>query len=440
MANIFLAGSTGNDANDGSTRALAKATLQAAMTAAGAGGRVYASHITGETGASALTLTSPGTVINPTYIFSINFSTVTAETPVSADLAPGYVVATTGASNITAVAFAHCQGITFSAGDGANTASLTSTGTTFWSCKDCLFKLNNTSASSFIAFGVGGTSSGAVWDNCQIQFGATTQPLRPSAQLHWKNTPTAIAGSNVPSASLFSGAASGNVILEGLDLSLLVSVPICVSNMSILSGSSFHLENCKLGGSNVFGTSGGLPGARVGLASMQNCDSGDTNYKYYKWDYSGVERDETTIVRTGGASDGTTPWSKKIVSSANCKPWAPFSCQAIPVWNETVGSVTLTVYGIWGGGAVPNNNDVWMEVRYMDTSGNPISSTATTGLADLLATPVACDADTSTWGGSTTDFKMSTTITPVKKGLMYVTVKVGAASATVYIDPLVEIS
>jgi hypothetical protein len=439
MADIFLAGSTGNDANDGSTRALAKATLQAAMTAAGANGRVWASHTTGETGASALTITSPGGAGTPTYIYSINFSTVAGEAPASADLATGYVVATTGASSITAAGVAYCEGLTFSAGDGANTATLTG-GTGHWHCKNCLFKLNNTSSSSFIQFSNGSTSGSSVWDNCQVQFGSTSQPVRGSGRLHWKNTPNAITGGIVPAASLFSGAAAGGFLLEGLDLSALVNVPILVNSMQPTAGFNFHMENCKLGGANVFGTGSNAAHRHQVYISMANCDSGDTNYKYMKWDYHGIETHETTIVRTGGASDGTTPWSKKIVTSANNKPWSPFEANVIPVWNETVGSVTLTVYGIWGGGAVPNNDDVWMEVRYMDTSGNPISSVTSTGKADLLATGTANTSDSSTWGGSTTKFKMSTTITPVKKGLMYVTVKIGAASATVYIDPLVEIS
>ena len=76
--------------------------------------------------------------------------------------------------------------------------------------------------------------------------------------------------------------------------------------------------------------------------------------------------EETTIVRTGGASDGTTPISWKIVTTANCNYSMPFECPPIAIWNDTTGSaVTATVEGIWGGGAVPNDDEVWLEVEYL---------------------------------------------------------------------------
>ena len=44
----------------------------------------------------------------------------------------------------------------------------------------------------------------------------------------------------------------------------------------------------------------------------------------------------------------------------------------ISVWNDdTGGTKTITVEGIWGGGAVPDNNDIWIEVEYLGSASEP---------------------------------------------------------------------
>jgi len=141
-------------------------------------------------------------------------------------------------------------------------------------------------------------------------------------------------------------------------------------------------------------------------------------------------------VRSGGASDGTTPTAGKIVTSANALIWQyPFEAPPIAIWNETVGSpITITLYGIWGGGAVPNNDDFWIDVAYQGSTLTPIASLATSGKADILASNAALSSDGSTWGGSTTAFKTSVTITPQMKGYIYVPPNMAKASTTLYYD------
>jgi sugar lactone lactonase YvrE len=79
-----------------------------------------------------------------------------------------------------------------------------------------------------------------------------------------------------------------------------------------------------------------------------------------------------------------------------------------------------------------------MDIQYLGDASSPAATFATTTKADGLATGAAVDADGSTWGGGTTVFKLTKTITaPAQKGDILVHVKIGAASATVYIDPKV---
>jgi hypothetical protein len=130
----------------------------------------------------------------------------------------------------------------------------------------------------------------------------------------------------------------------------------------------------------------------------------------------------------------------KIETGADAKFHKPFISTPLVIANSTTGTNrTVTVHGIWGGGAVPNNDDIWIEVGYLGTAGQPMASFASTGKASVLATNAATTADASTWGGSTTDFKMTATLSapqPALAGEMYVVVKCGAASSTFYIDPL----
>jgi len=179
--------------------------------------------------------------------------------------------------------------------------------------------------------------------------------------------------------------------------------------------------------------SGGLDYARI--------DAGGTNYKHGRINVAGTESEETTIVRTGGASDGTTPFAEKIVTTANCNQYMPYESIPFSFWNDTVGSpITVTVEGISGLGAVPNNDDIWLEAEYPGSSSSPLASFASSGKADSLASNAALSASSETWGGSTTAFKTSVTFTPQQKGPVVLRMKVGKPSFTVYIDPKPTIS
>ena len=169
---------------------------------------------------------------------------------------------------------------------------------------------------------------------------------------------------------------------------------------------------------------------------MFNVDTGDTNYRTERWNFCGNQTTETTIVRTGGASDGTTTLAWRINTSTNSEIEWPFESLPISFWNDTIGSaITITIQGIWGGGAVPTNNDIWMEVFYLGTSGFPLATKASTGRATGLTAASNNPAGSGTWGGSTTKFSMAVTVTPQEKGPITIYIKAGWSSQTFYIDP-----
>jgi hypothetical protein len=173
---------------------------------------------------------------------------------------------------------------------------------------------------------------------------------------------------------------------------------------------------------------------------MVNCDSGDTHYRYRKAAPYGTVQDETTTVRTGGASDGTTTYSLKLVSGANAEyPLLTLDTYEFAIWNATVGSsITLTV--CFAGASALKDNEIWMEATYLGTSGSPLGAIATSMVA-YLGTAATCATEASTWGGSPANKqKLTLSLTPQEEGYIYVTVKLAKASATVYVDPKVVIT
>jgi hypothetical protein len=253
----------------------------------------------------------------------------------------------------------------------------------------------------------------------------------------WKNTPAAILGAVIPTV-LFNWVGGVETLIHGVDLSAATGTLF----PAVLAGGSAHdarLIDCKLGaGVVVSATQSLVVSARIVLV---DCDSGATNYRNEKYAFGGNQTTETTIVRTGGASDGTTPVSWKIVTDANPRWLVPFESLPITVWNDSPGAKAVSVYGYWNNAAVPNNDDIWIEVESLTNAGSPLSSIATSGKASFLATNAALPSDASTWGGgvTTSKFKMSASITTAMKGPISVVVKAAKASSTFYIDPKIEV-
>jgi hypothetical protein len=172
---------------------------------------------------------------------------------------------------------------------------------------------------------------------------------------------------------------------------------------------------------------------------MFNCDSATTNYRYYVYAWGGSIQTETTIVRTGGASDGTTPISWKIVTDTNADLYAPLLLDPIQQWNDTSGSSkTATIY--LTSNTALDNSKIWVELEYANSSGAPLGAVTSSKVA-RLGTATALTTDSSTWGGSTTyKYKIAITFTPQAKGLVTARVQVGVTSTTIYVDPLMTIT
>jgi hypothetical protein len=446
MANVYIrSGAAG--AGTGADWANAFTTVAAALTAKAAGDNFWVSEDHAETAASAKTLTSPGTAAAPCTIMCVNHSGTVP--PVSADLRTTATVTTTGANAITiAAGYAYWYGIIFNCGTGTTSAALSiGAGNEEHYFRNCALNKLTTLTASQAAIFVGGNTANVdsriTFDNTTVKFGNTGDGIRVRFTIfRWIDTASAIQGATLPT-TLMNAIGGGPHRLIGVDLSALGSGKTLINPQgSTASNAVWLLQDCKLGASVTVAST---PTGKSALVTMIRCDSGATNYRHEQYSYHGTQTVETTIVRTGGATDGTTPIAWKIVTTANAKWIAPFESIPIAIWNDTTGAnVTVTVYGIWGGGAVPNNDDVWIEIGYLGDSSTPQATLNRSNTkANFLATNAGQTSDSSTWGGSTTAFKMVATLSspqPAQRGPMYVVVKAAAASSTIYIDPKVVLS
>jgi hypothetical protein len=177
-----------------------------------------------------------------------------------------------------------------------------------------------------------------------------------------------------------------------------------------------------------------------------NCSDGNKTYGYKKSNYCGDIVEETTIVRTGGASDGTTGQSIKMVSSADTKEG--FGCLAlssppIHIWTTSAASQTVAVELVYDSLTALQNDEIWLEVEYPadNTSGlGAMASSQCVPLGTPANIPDSSEAWTTTGLSNPNTRKLTVTIDPGKAGQVTARVYLAKASTTVYVDPMITIT
>ena len=427
-------------ANNGSNWANAFTTLTAAFVTEAAGDTLYVAHDHAETSAS-LSLGSSGTSSNPTKVVCVNRAG--SVPPVSADRLTTAQVTTSanGAIQFNA-GFTHYDGIIFIAGNSTGVANITPAGanSTWTRFDNCSLRIGSTGAGAINIGGAGSVfGTHTELNNTTLSFSATTQSVQVSGgAIRWRNTPSALLGAQVPATLFTLGVARGGVVeCIGVDLSAAGSGKTIVGALATANYTASKFIDCKL---NASVTKSAVP-LSSGSTEVDFIRSGASgvNYTVFCHRLSGTLDEETTIVRTGGASDGTTPIAWKVVTTANCNYSMPFECPPIAIWNDTTGSArTATVEGI--AATLPTDQEIWLELEYLGDASSPQGSFVNDGKADLLATAANQTSSSETWGGSTTAFKLAVTFTAQQKGWLYARVKCAKASSTLYIDPLITLT
>lgn len=414
-----------------------------ASTWMAAGNTCYISNNHAETQSAALTMQhGAGTGALPLIFYCVS----DAAAPPTAT-ATTATISTTGNIAMTLQGFFFDYGITYSCGTGATQPNFVigaaggGVNMGYYS-ESCVYKLGGTGANN-ITFGPGGANnmkfSSASWvfgnTGCQFTGGA-------SEVLMVNNT---FAGSGTVPSVLFKFAGNGaanapNITIMDSDLSAVTGTLASFNGGG--GGSStgnLTIENSKLGAAVAMTTSSVVPATVLcGFLKLHNCDSANTNYRYFYGNYGGTVQHETTVVRTGSlATNGTTPISWNIITTAVTTFTTPFVTEDISIWNDSTSSVTVTLYLI--SNTTLNNNDFWAEAEYLGTASFP-QGVVTSNRMALLGTAAALTSDSSTWGGSTNKYKIVFTFTPASKGPIKVRFYAAKASATTYVDPYIYLS
>jgi hypothetical protein len=426
--------------NNGSSWANAFTTLTTAFATEAAGDTLYVAHDHAETTAGTVTLTSSGTATTPTKIVCVNRAG--SVPPVSADRRATAQVLVTGANTLTFAGVAHYDGIIFSVGNLTNACNIL-VSQLQGGCHrfdNCSLRLAGNNAGGNLTLGAAGVGGTYVeFNNTTVSFANVLQVFSSYAKFKWRNTPSALLGTIPTTVFSVNPSRGGSIECIGVDFSAAGSGKTLIASPGQTQSGTFTLVDCKLDAAVTISSAQSTPGG-ADLDLIRSGASG-INYTVRRYRSSGTLNEETTIVRTGGASDGTTPIAWNITTNTTANYTIPFECPPIAIWNDVTGSaVTATVEGIWGGGAVPNDDDIWLDVEYLGDASSPQGSFVNDGKADLLATAAGQTSSSATWGGSTTKFKLAVTFTPQQRGWIYARVKVGKASTTVYVDPLVTLT
>lgn len=447
MADIRVRSTDGNNADDGSSWALGKADLHTAtsggLAAAGAGGTCYVSQAHAQTQAGLVTLASPGTYDNPTKVLCGD----DAADPPTSDATTATVTNTsTGGMKFTGSAY--YRGITFQL-TGAVTTQFTLNDETSKSrsrYESCAMKAPSGSGNFVIGAGSNNSRTSQEFTNYTLQMPNSTSSTMQifNAVVRWQGG-SLLTNTNLPTILFTPQSGYGcDAEITGVDLSVLGSGKSLVSGATEPVAARFVFNSCKLGASVSLVSA--APASKNMRVSAYNCDSGDTNYRLWIEDHVGSIRDETTLIRTGGASDGTTGISWKMVTNANANELvAPLISDPIYIWNDTTGSSkTFTVHILHDSATNLTDAEVWPEVSALTTSGFPLGAIVSGQRATPLTTAADQAASTETWAttGMTNPNKqkLAVTFTPQEKGWFVLRICLGKASKTIYACPKGEVS
>ena len=445
MAILYVDTDGSGAATPYATWATAAQGLEAALEDAAcvAGSTIYMQGAATDTTAASVTLTSAGTAIAPVKIIGcIDGTTNEGGSIVAADLAsragadlPLFDVTGAG-SDIFFGGFAVYHGIDITAVDRLAFAA-TNLGTTFIDC-------NITSGATGILR--------ADSDNGWLQIiDCTTDVYYIDVVGDCKLT---IKGGDLTTrlaTGVFWSSGSGSALTEVIGCDMSAVTATILSNASSVP-LNLRFTNSKLKASHTIGALT----HHIAQIELVGCNSGtskaatDTYRDYQRVTAYGDTLSEGTIVRTGGADDGTDSglFSYALTPKASSTLEGTFANVETPWMSVWVpgGATTATVFIANDGGVDYNEDEAWCEFYSpavddgsdYDLTFNPLSENFITPNTTAIT-----DDAVSSWVTATNGQKFSFTATLGYSGFIYAKVHIAKASATpdtVYVDPAIVIT
>ncbi len=406
-----------------------------------AGDTLFLSSDHAETQASANALTGPGTVGSPNLVISVSRTSANLP-PLAAQVASGAAITTTS-GGMTMSTCAYIDGVTLTTVGNLFITFNPSNSYNYY--KNCALVLTNAGAATIQN---DGTNGAVTLDNTTMTFSnaaqsLSTTSLTSSGIFEWKNTASAILGT-VPT-TFIGNQVAGFYYFHGVDLSALGSNTLFA--ISAQPGYRILLANCKLGSSFVLASGTGAQ-PQGPIIEVVNCDSANTNYRNERYMRGGTLTTETTITLTGGATDGTQGISHKMVTNANANATIQ-QLDSFPIVSDflyanpsVIGNLKTATIEIISSGSL-NNNDIWLDLEYPNSSTTPLAALVSSNIATPLTTAAAVTTSTATWNSSPatpTKQKLQVTFTPQKIGMLTAWVRVAKATTTVYINPQISVT
>ena len=445
-----------NDGSDWTNAYHTTTPTQKAITDAGAGGRAFiktdSAGTNNDVTAGSVTLTSPGTLLNPTQIYGCKNGT-TATPPANSDLnvrgaTDIPVFGTSGNNNdILMVGFAQWYGMSLKCGDSLQHVG--STDLTWW-LKECdlAVTLNDTSSTIGIIIGNDNAQIGLVLRNVDFDIARTGGVIncRQNTNFDWVGGKLTHSLS-VPTAGLVNGGHAVNMRIKGVDLTALGANPLIDASGSF--GSRIDVSNCRINTSMSLIT--GTFDEHHSRHRMYNC-SADTGIST---SVIGLEiedsngtissvTDRVHLTGGGGANDGAAgDFAWAMEPNANAVEFPNFTLKSDPIAIWLDGTETTVTVFIANNSASTDMQDdeVWLEVLASDSTLDTAQHVLSDDRMAVLGTPANQDDDTgSTWGsGANNHQKLVVTIAPGYEGwaVGYVHCCEDAASPKiVYVDPV----
>ncbi len=371
----------------------------------------------------------------------------------------GATISTSTAVNLIANGFIYAYGLIFNAGDAGSGDQCQIT----WGSSNSL-------------------NHGQIWEKCTVNFGAVSGISKLNLGAIGTNVLSRVfidvkdltishetAGSQVielqgghiyingltttgtPNASALgfftsvgSGRNSGGVLIENFDVSATDLSASALMGVAGITDRTVIFRNGKIPDDAL--TIGTFPGMSSMRVMVHNVDSGDSNYRLAQHTWQGSTVTQTvTRIRSGGATTKAgTAYSWLMTGTANTQLYAPLVSPEISKYNATVGSaITATIEILHDSLTNLQDDDIWVEINYLGTSGVPLGTLISDRMTNVLSTPVDQTSSSVTW--DTTSMtnpnkqKLAVTFTPQEAG--YINAKVMFnGSTTVYVDPVITIS
>lgn len=448
MADVYCDMSLGTGLNDGTSWANAYQAFANLSGNISAGDDVWIKGSETITPGGTTTVNLGASTTNPGRIIGVKSAT-TNEPPVQSDIIPGW---RTGESRTVAnLAYQDGDAPTFNLGD---TSLLRINGSVYIYgvifTHDGTFLWNYSGAAQITLEECRiSTASGQV---LEIGQGSFLNQVFRMINCAWNaEGVTSQIDTNAGCDTAFMGVDFQSNVNDLFDRTGAKDIPLIGCDLSAITGDlmenegAIHVINSALNASTTLLSS---RNARNEM-HLSNSTTGKSSGTFVDYEMATIEGDvveETTAVRTGGASDGSQSHSLAFTPIVNgtrdqylalIGPWMAF-------WVDNT-KTSVTVYIANSGAADYNDDDVWLEI--MDVSeGGTAQHTHLTTQMDLLGTPSAVTDDTdSTWGtGGNNPQKFVVAISPDYSGWAYCRVhfakNFSSSPETLYADPLPEVA